>query len=101
MDIFNIKKVEELERELEKAKRRIDGYRHDLSVAEDHIKHLTKIKESIPERCTPGDYCRACEFGKEYFYHSYNYGYETTITAYLCNKGNSCPNFVQKKVDEK
>lgn len=93
MDIFNRKKVQELESALSQ-------YKHELANAEHEIKQLLEMKNSIPDRCDPGEYCKICEFGKVWEYRSHIYGYHNSnFIGYICNKGNVCPCFMQKKQD--
>lgn len=108
MDIFNRKRVEELELEVKKLKgieRERDSFKEELRRTEEELKRVIEIKDSIPGGCTPGSYCQACEFVKPYYYSnhvfsslSYGLDYRTTITGYICGKGELCKNFAQKEV---
>ena len=107
MDIFNRKKIEKLERELRVIKIENEDLRSSLYTAETHLQVLLEIKNSTPEDCTPGPYCKGCDFVKEYHYHNHAYGsykssvhYKTRIDGYICGRGNLCKNFVQRKVEE-
>jgi hypothetical protein len=103
MDIFNLKRVEELERELTSEKRKNEELQLQLDYAESSLKNVLEIKETIPDGCFPGEYCRACEFSKDYYYDSYIYLYlvhNTSIRGTLCNKANVCPNFTQKEIKD-
>jgi hypothetical protein len=100
MDIFNHKKVEELEMRLAKAQREADDLRTrnihlqiDLDSANQTLEEILRVKDSIPEDCVPGSYCAACEFSKKYYFGA------NFKTGYLCNKGKSCKNFVQKEIN--
>lgn len=100
MDIFNRRRVEELEKELANAERKNKNLRTQLEYAEDELRGVLELKTSIPEGCTPGEYCRACEFAKDYYYDSYVYGvHHTIIQGTLCGKGQACTNFIQKKTE--
>ena len=101
MDIFNRKKVAELEERLEQTKRSLvivkkerDDIQRDLVRSSDTLKAIQAMQDAIPEDCTPGEYCRACEFVKPYFFCECH----SVITGYTCAKGQSCKNFVQNEV---
>lgn len=111
MDIFNRKQVEELEAEVKRLRgveQERDGYKRELLRTEEELKRVIKIKDTIPDGCTPGSYCQACEFVKPYYYNNYIYGrllygtsHNTTITGYICGKGDVCKNFTQKEIEKK
>jgi hypothetical protein len=106
MDIFNHKKVEELEMKLAKAQREADDLRvrnfhlqTDLDSANQTLDEILHVKDSIPEDCVPGSYCAACEFSKKYYFDIKRYSSVANFKeGYLCNKGKSCKNFVQKEI---
>lgn len=102
MDIFNKKRVEELENELKRLKnveRDLDQYKELLAEAERDLANCLNVKSQLPEDCTPGDYCKACEFSKEYYYRHYSYRtHDAIFKGHLCNKANVCKNFTQKEV---
>jgi hypothetical protein len=106
MGIFNLKRVEELERELRGFKRENEDLRRSLQHAEGHIRALVEIKDNIPEDCTPGSYCAGCNFVQEYYYHNYVSGrlpspcYSSHIDGFVCGKANVCKNFIQKEIKE-
>lgn len=109
MDIFNCKRVKELERTLAQKDEEIDSLERKnkklkqmLDDTENEMNKILKLKQTIPEDCTPGEYCRACEFAKPYVYHNYAYhsNRRDIITGHLCNKGESCGCFVQKEVED-
>jgi hypothetical protein len=101
MDIFNLKRVEELEEKLHKAERDRDKYMSDLATLKLKFDEMGKLEESTPNDCIKGPWCKACEFVRE-FHHVEYYGmgnYNIT-PAYVCSKGVSCNNFVQREVAE-
>lgn len=105
MDIFNIKRVSELEHEVDRLRhveREKDELKSMLAKAESELRLVLTLKDAVPEDCTPGHYCEACEFAKDYWY--YNYGYyhksNTAIRGIICGKGSSCKNFIQKELKE-
>lgn len=106
MDIFNRKRVSELEKDLRDIESENDRLRRALEDAESTISHLLRLRDSMPEDCVPGTYCQACEFAKKYVYHNYVSGYrfdrcyETILTGCVCAKGEICNNFIQKKIEE-
>lgn len=108
MDIFNNKKVgamtEELflkDREIARLKEENADLRNCLSDTENAMKNIIAIKKTVPEDCTPGEYCRACEFGKSFLHHNYiPIVRDSIIQGYYCGKGKSCQHFVQKEVAE-
>lgn len=101
MDIFNLKKVEALEDELDELERKFarvkqerDRLEFELNCSTTALKDIQDMQATIPEDCIPGEYCRACEFVKSYFYHNRH----ALVTGYTCGKGQSCKNFIQKEV---
>lgn len=64
MDIFNRRRVEELEARLRGAEQSRDRYSHDVYELRQALDEVTKLKDSIPEGCTQGSWCKACEFAK-------------------------------------
>lgn len=98
MDIFNRRRVEELEKENAILKRRLDEYMSRATKAENALDELSELKNERPEDCTPGSYCEACEFVKTFYYLSSWTG--NSYIAHYCGKGKSCTNFIQKKVEE-
>ncbi len=95
MDIFNRKRIEELEDELYEAECERVKYRRDIELLTKRLEAMGALEESIPEGCTKGPWCRACEFSRTFHYSPYNSVSYTTF--YTCSKGKSCENFVQKK----
>lgn len=105
MDIFNRKRVVELEarlRGLEDVRRENDELKSMLRRSESELKLALALKNSIPEDCNQGQYCEACTFAKKFNYHTYGYfsGHETLISGIMCGKGESCKNFIQKEIKE-
>ena len=100
MDIFNSKRVEELERENAYLKRQLCEADSRAVSAENALATYLEIRDSIPEDCVQGTYCRGCTFVKEYCYSATWY-HGQVITGYYCGKGKACKNFIQKKVEEK
>lgn len=106
MDIFNRKRVEELECELKRLKAievERNSYRDCLIQAENDLKKILKEKETLPNDCVPGPYCKACEFVKKYDFDYFVYGglyshnHHSIISGYYCGKGGVCNNFIQKE----
>lgn len=113
MDLFNVKRVEELERELAKTKRELEytkeennSLKFNLNRMENDFNAAINAKANIPKDCVPGEYCQACEFVKEYYkyYSSYNYAtklrHSNEVTGYICDRANVCKNFIQKKEND-
>jgi hypothetical protein len=101
MDIFNRKRVRELEEKLAKAEESRDKYIGQAARLDVIFQEMEELKETIPEDCVRGPWCEACEFVKRYYYtEHYGLGSHYTRTAYVCGKGKSCNNFVQKKYEE-
>ena len=93
MDIFNLKKVRELEYELERVQRERDQFMRDLDFNTHLLEELLEVKAALPTDCVPGPYCKACEFSKAYGYSYYG---NWTI-GHFCGKSQSCKNFIQKE----
>lgn len=98
MDIFNRNRVEELERKIEKLKCKLSEAESRADSAEKAFNRFSELRNAVPDDCITGDYCKACEFVKEFCYHGYWKG--PILTGYYCGKGMSCKNFIQKKVEE-
>lgn len=100
MDIFNVKKVADLERKLADAEKDRDKYKKRVAEFEDRFEKMGELEESIPSDCVRGPWCKACEFVKTFHVLDYlGYGQSTIRTAYVCGKGKSCNNFVQKETN--
>ena len=112
------KRIRELEEELAKTKELANTCIREKSAVEEHNRDLSKycdlqtdrlnelqktifdIKadiESVPVDCTPGEYCRACEFSGCYTVSDgvYSIG---GVKIYTCNKYKACKNFIQKEI---
>ena len=97
------KKCKELEEENLKLTSENSRLKSDKAILECKIEEITRIKETTPEDCVPGKWCRSCEFGKCYSYYigGTNHPYGTRRwTDYICTKGESCKNFVDRKDKE-
>lgn len=105
MDIFNRKKVEKLESVKRGLEYENDSLRRALDETLEHLSNLAVIRDKIPEDCTIGSYCSACEFSEPFHCFTYvsgcrvdrTYSY-SPITYYACRKGNICKNFIQKEL---
>lgn len=101
MDIFNRKKVAELEKEVQDLNRLLELVKKERDDAQKRVDYLNEtlkdvcvVRDDIPADCKPGEYCRACEFVKTYRFSNMYW----VATGYTCGKGQSCKNFVQKEV---
>ena len=64
------------------------------SMLRDKLEAIQHMTENTPVDCTPGAWCRACTFAKVYNVpHSYFGGCQA---IYICGKGKSCRNFLQR-----
>lgn len=110
MDIFNRKKVAELEekvRGLEGVNTENDRLRIELDRLANDLREVLRLKDATPTDCTPGNYCRVCEFGDHIFKHYYVPGstlyrrdYNNVVSGYVCKRGDICQNFIQKNTEE-
>lgn len=100
MDIFNLERVAILEKENEGLQKEVNELKKLLARAETDLETALEAVHSKPVDCTPGEYCKACEFSKNYYYwhHGYHSSHDFVVTGYFCDKGNSCKNFIQKEV---
>lgn len=98
MDIFNRKKVEELERKLfdiELENKSLIEHNAHLATT---IETITEYVDATPTDCVRGEWCSACEFGKKFLYKEiYGAGHYQWTTKYICGKGKSCPTFIPKE----
>ena len=105
MDIFNKKALEKLEAENKKLKEEKDALIDKLAEVTTKFEVMGELKESEPADCKRGPWCKACEFVKTYHYSEYipggymRPGFTTLRTAYMCGKGDSCKQFVQKETN--
>ena len=100
MDIFNKKRIAELEKKLRDTEVERDAYIYKASELEMKLEEVSKLEETIPEGCEKGPWCKACEFLRAFRYTSglSSSGYpRNTKIIYTCAKGESCKNFVQKE----
>lgn len=110
MDIFNRKKVAELEKricELEGVDGENNRLRRELDRLANDLREVLRVKDATPVDCVPSNYCRVCEFGDHIFEHYYASGstihrrdYSTAVSGYVCKRGAICPNFIQKNTEE-
>lgn len=101
MDIFNLKKVEFLQKELDRVTHERDMYKLTIDSYERKIDAMSKLEESMPEDCVRGPWCKSCEFVRTF--HLINqslYGYHSATVAYVCGKSESCAHFLQMKEDD-
>ena len=98
MDIFNKKKVADLEVKLAMLEDKYRRQSWDLDEYKEKLKQMSELAETVPTDCVRGPWCQACEFVKTFHYNeSYGLGGYSTITAYVCGKGESCKHFIQKE----
>lgn len=101
LDIFNRKKVAELEKKLAASEKNRNDLLCQVASYKKRFEELGEFEESIPEDCVRGPWCEACEFVKTFHVtRYYGFGHSQIETAYICGKGKSCNNFVQKKYEE-
>lgn len=96
MDIFNKKRVEELERQLEEANKELDDLRMWQRVQLQKFEAMEELKEEIPESCTRGPWCKACEFSRVYHYS--DSWLRNTKDVWFCNKAHVCKEFTPKEI---
>lgn len=101
MDIFNNKRIQDLEKELHTVKAERDRYKKQVDDLTIRIEEIGKLQENIPDDCEKGPWCRSCEFSRVFHYREYdhysNWNFEF---AYACGKGKSCKHFIERKVEE-
>ncbi len=95
MDIFNLKRIEELEQQLEAANRELADLRMWKSIQIGKFEEMAILKEVTPDSCTRGPWCKACEFSKTYHYTDGWYG--NVYDVLFCNKANVCKEFMPKE----
>ena len=98
MDIFNKKRVEELERQLEEVNTELAELRMWKSIQIQKFEKMSELKEEIPESCTRGPWCKACEFSK--VYHYTDSWYSNAYEVVFCNKANVCKEFTPKETSK-
>lgn len=61
----------------------------------DKISDIQRSIDTTPADCTPGNWCKGCEFSKSY--HIPKYGRIGAFDIiYVCGKVGTCRNFLQK-----
>ena len=103
MDIFNRKRVKELEEKLHKSEVDRDKYKCRCSELESKLDRIKQIENVMPADCERGHWCRVCEFARAFHYteyYGYNPGSYSTETIYVCGKGETCKSFVPVEVKE-
>lgn len=101
--MFIRKKIKEVKKEVEKnldyltendrLRELIISKDREIHKLEDRIEEIIALQEKKPEGCTPGKYCKSCEFAKKFRHSTGVYIKE----YYVCGKGNICSEFVQKE----
>lgn len=90
-------RILELERELKDRDTQINKMDSCLKDYIRAFEDMQTMLDNTPNDCVRGEWCKACEFVKKYDIPSlYTLGY----TSYICGKGESCPNFIQKSKGE-
>ena len=102
MDIFNKKRIADLEKKLHETERERDKYISKSAELASKLEEIGELAETIPEGCQKGPWCKACEFSRTFQYTEYYgpFGGHSLETIYACSKGKSCKNFVQKEIKE-
>lgn len=102
MDIFNREKVKRLERELADVKIERNQSERESERLRAILEEVTLLKEVTPPDCVTGPWCAACNFNRPFHIIKYfgPVGHQDRMidTIYVCNKAESCKNFVQKEV---
>lgn len=98
MDIFNKRRVRELEARLTGAERERDKYRSKSSELAAKLDEIIKLMESAPTGCAQGPWCKACEFSRSFHYSEYiTSGVYGLKVIHVCGKNKSCEHFIQKE----
>lgn len=88
MGLFYTKKDEEIAK-----------LKRELDINNSKFDHIENLKNTIPEDCVEGPWCPGCEFVDAYhIYDRLAVGHLRII--YICGKGTSCRNFVQKEAKQ-
>lgn len=97
MDIFNKKKIAELEKDNSRKDQKIHRLEDELAVLKIKLSEIQQYANTTPTDCIRGEWCKACEFCKSFYV--LNYPIYQGNTIYICGKGESCKHFVQKERD--
>lgn len=91
-------KIEELKRELLKEQCRNSELAHENDLLTQKLSRANEIESTMPNGCVRGEWCKACSFSKTLHARVYDgYGRYSLEHFIVCDKGNSCENFVQKE----
>lgn len=95
-------RILKLEHELESKELLINVLDEKLKECINQLEEAQSCIDSMPVDCVRGEWCRSCEFVKSYYEPDFElYGYKIHgPTVYICGKGESCPNFIQKSKGE-
>lgn len=90
--------IEELKHKLLKEQFRNSELAHENDVLTQKLKRADEIESTMPENCIRGEWCKACGFSKTLHSRVYEGHGQYSLEAFIvCDKGNSCENFVQRK----
>lgn len=93
--------IHDLKQEISDLKEEVTCFKASTESLEKDLDNITKMKDSTPEDCKRGEWCKACEFSRIYFSRVYHGGAVwRSCPTYMCGKGESCKNFVQRKEEE-
>lgn len=92
---------ENLENQLRKKDNTIGELEWDINQLEKKIEEIQKCLENVPEGCSPGVWCKACEFKRPFYLYRYNrHGVDYREVVYACGKSEACKNFIQESMPE-
>lgn len=92
--------IEELKRKLLKEQLRNSELAHENDMLVQKLSRAEEIESSMPNGCVRGEWCKACNFSTTLHARVYEgHGQYSLERFTVCNKGNSCENFVQKEYE--
>ena len=90
--------IESLEDKLRLKDCEIERLKKELTCFTKEVIDLSRLVSNTPDDCVRGEWCKACEFGKKYLVLDPQCRACFPHEIYICTKGESCKNFIQKEI---
>lgn len=95
-----VKRVEELERTIDKKDEELARAYNDLTKYEKQFDAMQMVADTTPVNCIRGEWCKACEFSRVFHVERGWPHRRYTAEIVLCGKGESCKNFVERRTKD-
>lgn len=95
MDIFNKKRVSELQAKIYSLEQKRNDLENQVYILKYKFDEIARLTENRPKDCVVGSWCKACEFSRIFHYGDCFRGSDYTAT--VCVKDESCKHFTPKE----